>query len=62
MQGYTEKQINALVDVVTKGCRIVANSRARQNKDYYLLLEEFVFVPVIDAVAIGVILDFERPE
>ena len=35
---------------------------ARQNKDYYLLLEEFVFVPVMDAVVVGVILEFERPE
>ena len=37
-------------------------SSARQNKDYPLLLEEFVFVPVMDAVAVGVILEFERPE
>jgi hypothetical protein len=37
-------------------------SSARQNRDYHLLLVEFVFVPVMDAVVVGVILDFERPE
>jgi hypothetical protein len=30
-------------------------SSVRQNKDYHLLLEEFVFVPVMDAVVVGVI-------
>ena len=32
------------------------------DKDYLLLLEEFVFVPVMDAVTVGAILEFERPE
>jgi hypothetical protein len=41
---------------------LVEFSSARQNKDYHLLLEEFVFVPVMDAVVVGVILGFERPE
>jgi hypothetical protein len=41
---------------------LVEFSSARQNKDYHLLLEEFVFVPVMDAVVVGVIFESERPE
>jgi hypothetical protein len=41
---------------------LVEYSNARQNKDCHFLLEEFVFVPVMDAVVVGVILEFERPE